>query len=332
MAGMVIRKASRQKAFLKLGIASPSGGGKTMGALLIAYGLMKEKYPALSVKERWAKIVIIDSENGSGELYVGTHVNHANITIGEYAALSLDAPYAPERYTQAIKLAHDNEFEVVIIDSMTHMWTGVGGALDKQGREASRTGNSWTAWRKVTPEINTLIDAILQTPIHVIATMRSKTQHAQEKNSAGKTVIKKLGTNPIIREGMEYEFTIFFEINIDHETFCSKDRTNIFDGRYFKITPDIGKEAMQWLEKGTDDVGEEIARAKSVLNVDDEIQSLRVKSIDLAKELGGQKSESLMALIGKYTDSGNPNKIKNVEDLKALVAGQEKLKQEKENK
>ena len=325
---LVIRKASRQKAFLKLGIASPSGAGKTIGSLLVAYGLMKEKYPDLSDVELWEKIVIVDSENGSGELYVGKYVKESNITIGEYAALPLEAPFAPEKYTQAIGLAHSSGFEVCIIDSMTHMWMGTGGALERQSKIAARTGNSWSAWREVTPEITTLIDAILQTPIHIISTMRSKTEHVQEKNDRGKTVVRKVGLNPIIRDGMEYEFTIFFEISAEHETFCSKDRTGIFDARYFKITPKIGQEAMEWLESGADSAGDVIATGKASLS--EQIKEAKKIVIDLAKELGGRENEDLMNEVKEFAPNGNPNSISNLDDLIDLAKTLEKMKQKKE--
>ena len=320
---LVIRKASRQKAFLKLGIASPSGGGKTLGSLLIGYGLMKEKYPNLSDSELWEKIVIVDSENGSGELYVGMFVEDSNITIGEYAVLPLEAPFEPKKYTQAIQLAHESAFEVVIVDSMTHMWAGTGGALEKQGKIADRIRNKYAAWREVTPEITKLIDTILQTPIHVISTMRSKTDHIQEKDASGKTVVRKVGLNPVIRDGMEYEFTIFFEIDAKHEAFCSKDRTNQFDGRYFTITPDIGKRAMAWLNSGADKAGEVIAESKI------SVEELSKKAVSLAVECGGSGNESVMAILKKYQKDGRIDWLKDEEELKKAIKELEEFKENK---
>ena len=81
-----LKKAQRKSAKLRLGIASPSGGGKTLGALLIAFGLMKEEYPKLTDAELWGKIAVIDTENGSGQLYVNKEVG--NLKIGEYNAIT----------------------------------------------------------------------------------------------------------------------------------------------------------------------------------------------------------------------------------------------------
>lgn len=239
MAGF--RKAERRKAKLRLGIAGPAGSGKTASSLLIAYGLTND----------WSKIGIVDTENGSGELYVNSTIGGTK--IGEYNVLTLEAPYLPDKYIQAIKMAEEAGLEVVIIDSLTHAWAGEGGLLDLQGKIAQKTGNSWTAWRDVTPKHNALVEAMLTSKIHLIATMRSKMDHVQEKDEkTGRTIIRKVGMAPIQREGMDYEMTVVFDLSIDHVANCSKDRTNLFDGQYFTPTPDTGKVLLQWLESGVE--------------------------------------------------------------------------------
>lgn len=140
--------------------------------------------------------------------------------------------------------------EVIIIDSLTHAWTGVGGALDKQGKIAARTGNSYTAWRDVTPEHNKLVDAMLQSTCHVIADIRAKQEYIQEKNDKGKTVVRNVGMGLQMRDGIEYEFTTCFMLDQDHVANATKDRTGLFDGKYFVITPETGKEIYSWLSSG----------------------------------------------------------------------------------
>ena len=246
-----LRKGERKKAKLKLGMSAPSGGGKTLGALFIAYGLMKEKYPKLSDAELWEKIAIIDSENGSGELYINDV--KAGIPIKVYNAVTIEPPFTPEKYIEAIQLCSKNNIEVCIIDSTSHLWAGSGGLLEKKGNIEKRQGfNSYTAWREVTPDHNRFVDTMLQTDIHIIATMRSKQDYVQEKDESGNTRVRKIGLNPVQRDGMEYEFTAFLEIDAEHNAFGSKDRTGIVDQKYFKITPDVGMEFMRWLESGVD--------------------------------------------------------------------------------
>lgn len=225
---MEIRKAERKKAKLRLGIAAPSGAGKTYSALLLAFGL-------------GGKVGLIDTEHGSGDLYAH---------LGEYDIISIEAPYSVSKYTQAIKAFEEAGYSTVIIDSLTHAWAGDGGLLDKQGKLADRGTNSFAAWRTITPEHNSLVDAMLKSPCHIIATMRAKQEYVLETNDKGKQQPKKVGMAPVQREGMEYEFTVMLDVDMNHIASASKDRTSLFDGRFFKINQETGKELLQWLETG----------------------------------------------------------------------------------
>jgi hypothetical protein len=225
---MEIRKAERKKAKLRLGIAAPSGAGKTYSALLLAFGL-------------GGKVGLIDTEHGSGDLYAH---------LGDYDIIGIEAPYTVTKYTQAIKAFEQAGYNTVIIDSLSHAWSGDGGLLDKQGKMADRGTNSFAAWRTITPEHNALVDAMLSSPCHIIATMRAKQEYVLETNSKGKQEPKKVGMAPVQREGMEYEFTVMLDVDMNHIASASKDRTSLFDGQYMKITPDTGAMLLAWLETG----------------------------------------------------------------------------------
>ena len=247
-----IVKAKKKKVKLKLGMSAPSGGGKTLSSLFIAYGLLREKYPNLTDDEIWDKICVIDTENESASLY--SEDTKARIRIGQFNAINLKPPYSPSEFIDAIRTCEEAGMEVAIIDSLTHAWAGEGGLLDKQANASKKTGNSYTAWREVTPLHNKLVDAILQSDIHVIATIRSKTDYVMDKDESGRTSIKKVGLAPIQRDGMEYEFTTFFDIDREHNCSASKDRTGLFDDINFVITPETGKKFMKWLDNGIDAV------------------------------------------------------------------------------
>ena len=242
-----IRKASRKRAKLRLGISAPSGAGKTMGALLLAFGITGD----------WDKIGMIDTEEGSGELYVG--VKKHGLEIGEFQYIRISKDFSPVHYVDAVKAFENAGVEVIIIDSLTHAWAGTEGLLDKQGKVAAKSGNSYTAWRDVTPQHNALVNSMLQSKCHIIATMRSKVEYAMQDGDNGKKKVVKLGMAPIQREGMEYEFTAFFEVDSNSVASPSKDRTDLFstlnaagtlDKRSFVITPAIGEELLGWLNKG----------------------------------------------------------------------------------
>lgn len=228
-----IQKAQRVKAKLRVGVSGPSGSGKTYSALLLARGLATS----------WDKIVVIDTENGSAGLY-----DH----LGEYNTLTLEAPFAPERYIEAIEACEQAGMEVIVIDSTSHEWEGKGGCLEANDKlaQAKYRGNTWSAWSETTPRHQAFIQAILQSKCHVITTARSKTDTILTDDKK----IKKVGTKEIQREGFEYELTLNFNIDRDtHFAIASKDRTEIFEnGDPIKISVATGEQLKAWAESGVD--------------------------------------------------------------------------------
>jgi hypothetical protein len=236
---LVMEDAAREMAFIKMLISSPAGGGKTLSALLVARGLC----------DSWDQICIIDTENKSGVLYVGTEVDGTK--IGTYKTITLRAPYTVERYTRAMEMAEKAGIKVLIIDSLSHAWTAEGGLLDLHTKitAASRTGNSYTAWKDVTPLHSKLIEKIQNCSMHVILTGRSKMEHAMEKTDKGMAP-KKVGMGIIFRDGIEYEVSIAFEIDqASHVAQVTKDRTRAFaDSPYVTLNVKDGQRIKEWLE------------------------------------------------------------------------------------
>lgn len=230
----MLRKATRQKAKIRLGISAVSGGGKTYSAILVAKGLAKGDL---------SKVAIIDTENGSADLY-----SH----LGEYNVYPLHAPFSPERYIAAIKECEAAGMEVIIIDSITHEWDGKGGILEISN---SMTGNSYTNWAKLTPRHQAFIDTILQSTSHIITTVRRKQDYEMTTNSQGKLVPQKVGLKEVTREGFEYELTVNLELDIKHNATASKDRTGLFMGKPdFVPNEETGKAILQWCESGDEPI------------------------------------------------------------------------------
>jgi hypothetical protein len=220
----IIRKAQRKQARIKMGLQGPSGSGKTYSPLLIGYGLTED----------WSKIAVIDTENHSADLYSN---------LGNYNVLSLQQPFSPERYIEAITACENAGMEVIIIDSISQEWEGRGGILEVHG---NMTGNSFTNWNKVTPRHNAFVQKILQSSCHLIATIRSKQDYVlSEKN--GKYVPEKVGLKGITREGLDCEFTLVLELDIKHNATATKDRTGIFmDKPPWVITNATGQRIKSW--------------------------------------------------------------------------------------
>jgi len=239
---MIFRKAERKKAKLRLGLVGPAGSGKTYSALLVAKGL-------------GGKVAVVDTENGSADLYAH---------LLDYDVMTLKPPYDVLDYIGAIEAAEKEGYNVIILDSISHAWAGEGGLLDQQGKIAdSGKGNSYTAWRTVTPKHNKFIEKMLGCNLHLIATMRAKTEYAMTQGEKGKVEIKKIGMAPIQREGMDYEFTTVFDIDINHNAQCSKDRTSMFDGKIFALNEKTGEQLLRWLDQGIEAPAPEPAKPEA---------------------------------------------------------------------
>lgn len=229
---MQLKKATRKQVKLKVGFSGASGFGKTYSALLMAYGVTGD----------WSKIAVIDTENGSADLYAN---------LGEYNTLTLAPPFSPERYIEAIETCENAGVEVIIIDSITHEWEGEGGCLDIQ----EKLGGRYQDWAKVTPRHKAFINAILQSKCHVFTTVRRKQDYEMNKDDKGRTTVQKVGTKEVTREGFEYEITLNFEfVNDNHMVKASKDRTGLFMNKpEFVITPETGVQLMKWANEGVDE-------------------------------------------------------------------------------
>jgi len=187
---------------------------------------------------------MIDTEHGSGDLYAD---------IADYDIITLTPPYAPKNYLDAIKAAEEAGYEVIIIDSLSHAWQDEGGLLDQADKKASST-DRFRVWAELTPQHRSLVNAMLNSPAHIIGTMRSKQGYAMEQDpKTGKTNIKKVGLAPVQREGMEYEFTVFMDIDQNHIATTTKDRTNMFADEVFQINEGIGERILNWLNSGKED-------------------------------------------------------------------------------
>jgi len=192
-------------------------------------------------------VCLIDTERGSGDLYADLY---------DYSVITLEPPFKPDTLIEAIHAAEKAGFSVIIIDSLSHFWSDEGGILDQADKMQSSGKNRFTLWADLTPQHRRLVNALLNSPRHIIGTMRSKQEYAMETDDKGKASVKKLGLAPVQREGMEYEFTVFFDISQDHYAKSTKDRTNMFKDELFVMDEQTGIRLLKWLEEGRADIGE----------------------------------------------------------------------------
>ena len=227
---MEFKKATKSAAKLRLGLVGPAGSGKTMTALRIAHGL-------------GGRVAVIDTERGSASLYSGERGL-------DFDVLELDS-YEAEHFIGAIRQAEQAGYDVLIIDSLSHAWAGKGGILEFVDQAAKRSGGgSFSGWRDATPRHNQLVDAILGAKLHVICTLRSKVEHVIEQVN-GRTQVRKVGLQPVQRDGLEYEFTVVGDVTQDHELIITKTRAAWLKDKIIREAgEELGQQLAAWLSDG----------------------------------------------------------------------------------
>jgi nucleoside-triphosphatase THEP1 len=279
---MAFQRAKRTASHLRIGITGPTNGGKTFTALRIAVGLVigglrEEGIEKPSIEQIFNRIALADTERGRGRLYADR--NDLPMVTGEYWYTQVEAPYTTDKYISAVTEAATlvGLKGVVIIDSITHAWSGTGGVLEKKEEISKKSGQtSFSAWNDTNKMQNEMVDAILSVPAHTISTMRAKMEYVLEQNDKGKMQPKQVGLAPVQRGDLEYEFDLTLMINKDHTASVIKDMSfleRLTDeyGILPMITEELGLRLYEWVNSGTDP--KEFEESERIINVE-KIQKL----------------------------------------------------------
>lgn len=219
---MAFVKASRVATKLRLALSGPAGSGKTRSALEISRHLTPD-----------LRIAVVDTEQGSASKY-------ADVGGLDFDVMEIRGNYHPKQVATAIADAAAGGYGVVIFDSLTHFWNGPGGFLqlvdDEVARMKARGGkpDSFAAWKVVDPIYKQMVQDLLNAPIHVIVTLRAKTEYEKTDNGKGGTKIQKVGMAPEIRDTFQYEMDVEGTLDMDHTLVIGKTRIDPLDGRVFK--------------------------------------------------------------------------------------------------
>lgn len=301
-----VKKAKREKIYVKLALMAPSGGGKTYGSLRLASG-MADEIKKETGKD--AKILLANTEQKRGYYYANEF---------DYDIVDIEPPHNPEKYVELIDFAVSEGYDILIIDSSSHEWEGKGGCLELQ----QQAGGTYQAWIKITPRHNRFIDAIADSPIHIIATMRGKDQYEVNKDDRGKTSVQKLGVGAKQRDGFEYEFTCTFLI--DQKTNCAevqKDNTHIFEGEGATLlTENHGRKIIQWANSGEEYTP--VAKRDTDQPTADKLSSLKDETIALMGKIieSGINKEDVYAVVAENNGGKkNPNSLKTEEACKKVL-------------
>lgn len=232
------QEATREAIKLRMAIKAISGGGKTYSAMALMSWILSDRGPGPDMTKR---IAVIETERGSARRY-------ARGRPFFFSTLELKT-YEPEVFVEALRDAHAEGFEGVIIDSLSHEWAGTGGALEQSDIAKKRGGNSFAAWGDITKRHNAVMNAIWDSPLHVIATMRTKTTYEQVEDDNGKKKVKKLGLQPVQRDGIEFEFDLLGDMDASNVMYIEKTRFPAIRGKEFREPGrELGRLIHGWLE------------------------------------------------------------------------------------
>jgi len=223
--------ATKDQAKARIALTGPAGSGKTYTALTIATTL-------------GGRVAVIDTERGSASKYADGFT---------FDKLDLQT-FEPLTLVRALAAAGAAGYDVVVVDSLSHFWSGTGGMLEQVDQAAKRSygGNSFGGWKEVRPQERQMVDALVSYPGHVIVTMRSKTEYVIEEDQRGRKVPRKVGLKPDQREGIEYEFDIVGDLDHENTLVVTKSRATPLAGRVIpKPGPELAEEIAAWLGDGT---------------------------------------------------------------------------------
>jgi hypothetical protein len=324
--GFNIQKAVRERVYTKIALMGTSGSGKTYSALRLATGMAAE---LSAITKKKATILMANTEMSRGRYYANEF---------DYDIVDIEPPHNPERYVELIGFAITQGYDILIIDSTSHEWEGIGGCLELQ----KIAGGTAQAWAKVTPRHNEFINAIAESKIHLIATMRAKDQYEIDKDDKGKTTIRKLGVGAKQRDGFEFEFTVTMLLDQATNTSESKkDNTHIFEGKAAHIlTEEDGKKIIKWANssnvepvRSAPKPAPALAPVPATEEPKSDVAILIREIASIAAELPGlgvEKSiisdtiKNNLKLNGKA--SANYNKIPDVETAETVLAALEAVR------
>jgi DNA polymerase III delta prime subunit len=218
---MTFQKATKKGSKLRMALEGPPGSGKTYTALRVGRGLVGTK----------GRIAVVDTERGSASKYSDDF---------DFDVVELDA-FAPQTFVECIQAAAAEGYDLLVIDSLSHAWMGTDGMLEQVDKAAKRkqSGNTFSAWKDVNPQERGLWDAMLGCPMHLITTLRTKSDYVIEEQDRGGRKIqvpKKIGLAPVQREGLEYEFDIVARMDAEQTLTVEKTRCKHLTG-YVETKP-----------------------------------------------------------------------------------------------
>lgn len=163
MSPIAFRQAKRGQSYVLLGLAGYTGTGKTFSALRLARGLAGDK-----------PFAYIDTESN--------RALHYDWFAQPWDHGELDPPFTPERYLDAIKAAEQAGYPVIVVDSMSHEYSGVGGLQDMAEAERAKGLPDLAVWNKPKQAHRRFADDLTRVKAHLILCFRAREAIEMRKN------------------------------------------------------------------------------------------------------------------------------------------------------
>lgn len=198
-----IAQATREGAHLLIQFAGGPSSGKTLTALRVARGIVGAK----------GRIGVLDTESGRARLY-------ADKVPGGFVVGDLTPPFTPARYLEGIRDFVEYGVDILVIDSGSHVWEGVGGVLEMADQAEQNGKKGLLKWLGPKTEYRKLINFILATRLHIIVCSRAKQPVVEGKDDRGNKTLITMPWEPIQDKRLKYEMTIYVPmlINGTYET------------------------------------------------------------------------------------------------------------------
>ena len=248
------RKVERQKVKASIMIEGLQGTGKSGLALAIAEVLSKD----------WSKIYAIDTENQSLDLFDGIKLSTGEeVKDFNKVDLTVDDGFAPSNYMKLREAAIADGAEVVIMDSISHMWNRKGGLLDKVSEAQAQGLDSYRSWgtdenRK---EKELIFDLVRSPKAHIITTVRDKEKFGMEfDETRGKNKVVSLGEQQVQQEGLKYEPDLVLRMISAGAPDGTAPVAEVLKSRYtilrvgeeYEFTAELLEQLRQYLAEGAD--------------------------------------------------------------------------------
>lgn len=282
--------ATRMERKAKVGLAGPSGSGKTMTSLKLADGLVGDE----------GRVALVDTEAGSSRLYAD---------LFDFDVLELREP-GPDDYARAVRTAVDDGYDAVVLDSISQEWAGANGCLAQADR--------FQDWSEVRPQHRRFYRTLLRAPVHVVATVRTKSKYDLEEDASGNLRVRELGAGPIQSgrqsgSSAKYEFDVWGVLDLDHRLEITGTRCPALD-REVVVEPgrELGRRIARWLWEGESNPGQRRPEEDTLEDIASALDEL--ESVDGDDDLAENIEKARRQLDDLATERSARRLLENVEE------------------